>query len=371
MTGQARYTGDHYPAGMLHVACLASPVPHALIRGDRHVGRRRSCRACSPSSPGPTSGTSASAGQLRDLPVLATDRVRFIGQRVAAVAAETREAAEEAVRLIDVDYEDLPAVFDPREALEPPTRRCCTRTAAGYLTMRGGGPRTLPDAPEPAGRPGRRRAARRRWPRRSPPPTGCSSTPSAPRGSTRATSSRTAPSSGSRTTSATSSPPTRRRSPCGPTWPRPPGTRPSRSSSTTGSSGATSAARASPSTSSSASTWPGPPGRPVRSVMSYVEELSGAGPRHAAEITLRTAVRRRRHLPRPLRRRRLRRRRLRGRARPRRTWCRTAGWTPCPRTPSRRPGTGCGPSTRTRCPAGTCGRPARSRPSSPVRRTST
>ena len=50
--------------------------------------------------------------------MLATDRVRFIGQRVAAVAAETREAAEEAVRLIDVDYEDIPAVYDPREALD-------------------------------------------------------------------------------------------------------------------------------------------------------------------------------------------------------------------------------------------------------------
>jgi CO/xanthine dehydrogenase Mo-binding subunit len=80
--------------------------------------------------------------QLRDLPVLAPDRVRFIGQRVAAVAAETREAAEEAVRLIDVEYEDLPAVFDPREALEPDAP-VLHPDPADYRTVRGS--RTLPE----------------------------------------------------------------------------------------------------------------------------------------------------------------------------------------------------------------------------------
>ncbi|MGH6866213.1 MAG: xanthine dehydrogenase family protein molybdopterin-binding subunit [Methyloceanibacter sp.] len=45
--------------------------------------------------------------------------VRFVGQRVAAVVAETEGAAEEACRLLDVDYELLPAVFDPEAAMEP------------------------------------------------------------------------------------------------------------------------------------------------------------------------------------------------------------------------------------------------------------
>jgi len=49
--------------------------------------------------------------------VLAEDRVRFVGERVAAVAAEDRDAAEEALVLIEVEYEELPAVFDPLEAL--------------------------------------------------------------------------------------------------------------------------------------------------------------------------------------------------------------------------------------------------------------
>ena len=73
---------------------------------------------------------------LRDLPVLAGDRVLFIGQRIAAVAAETREAAEEAVRLIEVDYEDLPAVFDPREALTD-AAPVLHPDAAGYQTVKG------------------------------------------------------------------------------------------------------------------------------------------------------------------------------------------------------------------------------------------
>ena len=57
--------------------------------------------------------------QIRDMPVLCWDKVRFIGDRVAAVAAETVDAAEEAIRLIEVDYELLPAVFDPLEAMAP------------------------------------------------------------------------------------------------------------------------------------------------------------------------------------------------------------------------------------------------------------
>ncbi|WP_167761621.1 xanthine dehydrogenase family protein molybdopterin-binding subunit [Blastococcus sp. CT_GayMR19] len=142
VTGSAKYTGDHYPPGLLHVACLSSPHAHALIRGVDTSGAR--------DLPGVHAVlTGADIGDvrfgrfLRDLPVLATDRVRFIGQRVAAVAAETREAAEEAVRLIDVEYEDIPAVYDPREALtaDAPVLH---PEAAGYLTMRGDG-RELPE----------------------------------------------------------------------------------------------------------------------------------------------------------------------------------------------------------------------------------
>jgi CO/xanthine dehydrogenase Mo-binding subunit len=56
---------------------------------------------------------------LRDVPPLAEDRVRFVGEKVAAVAADDPDIAEEALLLIDVEYEELPAVFDPLEAMGP------------------------------------------------------------------------------------------------------------------------------------------------------------------------------------------------------------------------------------------------------------
>ena len=144
VTGQARYTGDHYPSGLLHAASLPSPVPHALVtRIDTRAARE--LPGVHVVLTGADIGDVRFGRHLRDLPVLATDRVRFIGQRVAAVAAETREAAEEAVRLIDVDYADLPGVFDPREALTPEAP-VLHPEAAGYLTMRGG-VRQLPEHP--------------------------------------------------------------------------------------------------------------------------------------------------------------------------------------------------------------------------------
>ena len=56
---------------------------------------------------------------LFDWPVLAIDVVRFNGQYVVAVAAETREEAWAAARAVDVQYEELPAIFDPEEAIAP------------------------------------------------------------------------------------------------------------------------------------------------------------------------------------------------------------------------------------------------------------
>ena len=144
VTGQARYTGDHYPEGVLHVALLASPVPHATIS--------RIDTTAAQDLPGVVAvltgedlGDVRFGRHLRDLPVLATDRVRFIGQRVAAVAAETREAAEEAVRLIEVDYEDLPTVFEPRAALEPDAPVLHPEAAQYAVMSARGGPRRVPE----------------------------------------------------------------------------------------------------------------------------------------------------------------------------------------------------------------------------------
>src|SRR6266581_3477480 len=52
-------------------------------------------------------------------PVLAADRIRFQGEPVVAIAAETPEVADRATELVEVDYEELPGVFDPLDALRP------------------------------------------------------------------------------------------------------------------------------------------------------------------------------------------------------------------------------------------------------------
>ena len=118
VTGGTRYAADVSLPGMLYGAILRSPHPHAIIRSiDASAARRVPgvvAVITGKDAPGHYQGKI-----LRDLPVLCWDRVRYVGDRVAAVAAETREATEEALGLIDVDYEPLPAVFDPLKAMQP------------------------------------------------------------------------------------------------------------------------------------------------------------------------------------------------------------------------------------------------------------
>ena len=65
-------------------------------------------------------GTNSVFGSVvKDQPVVAMDRVRYVGDVIAAVAAEESDIAEEALDLIEVEYEPLPAVFDPAEAMKP------------------------------------------------------------------------------------------------------------------------------------------------------------------------------------------------------------------------------------------------------------
>ncbi len=117
VTGQTHYAGDVELPGMLWGAILRSPYPHAIIKSiDASAARTApGVRAVvtGQDAPGHTMGKI-----LRDLPVLCWDRVRYVGDRVAAVAAESKEAAEEALGLIEVEYAEIPAVFDPIEAMQ-------------------------------------------------------------------------------------------------------------------------------------------------------------------------------------------------------------------------------------------------------------
>ncbi|MBM2831485.1 MAG: coxL [Dehalococcoidia bacterium] len=117
VTGKAKYVIDVMLPGMLYGKMLRSPHPHARII---NIDTSRAARLAGVKAV--ITGRDISPerlGFIRDRTVLAIDRVRFIGEPVAAVAAVTRELAEEAAGLIRVDYEPLPAVFDPEEAMKP------------------------------------------------------------------------------------------------------------------------------------------------------------------------------------------------------------------------------------------------------------
>ena len=115
VTGQAKFAADVMLPGMLWGKVLRSPFPHARIVSIDTSGAR--------ALPGVYAVITGRefphyiGRWKRDLPVLAIDRVRFIGERVAAVATETPEIAEEALSLIGVEYEELPAVFHEMEAI--------------------------------------------------------------------------------------------------------------------------------------------------------------------------------------------------------------------------------------------------------------
>jgi hypothetical protein len=125
ISGGARYTMDVAPAGLLHLKLLRSPHAHARIKSIRKDDALAvpGVRAVLTFEDAPeklysTARHEDESGDPDDTAML--DRVvRFVGQRVAAVVADSEAAAEAGCRKLSVDYELLPAVFDPEEAMRP------------------------------------------------------------------------------------------------------------------------------------------------------------------------------------------------------------------------------------------------------------
>lgn len=116
VTGRARYASDFRMQGMLHAGFVRSPHPHARILAidtsaakaipgvqavltAEDIGHRRFGRT------------------INDWPVLCWDKVHFVGDRVAIIAADTPEALTEAIQAVIVEYQELPPVLDARSAL--------------------------------------------------------------------------------------------------------------------------------------------------------------------------------------------------------------------------------------------------------------
>ncbi|MEQ5868390.1 xanthine dehydrogenase family protein [Sagittula sp. NFXS13] len=122
LTGQGRYVDDIAPEGALHAYVLRSPVAHAVLKGiDTEAAKAAAgvsivltqtdleaagldaqmTFSCAPQRDG-------SKGAAPRRPLLATDKLRFVGEAVAVVVAETLAEAKDAAELIEIDYEDLP-----------------------------------------------------------------------------------------------------------------------------------------------------------------------------------------------------------------------------------------------------------------------
>jgi 4-hydroxybenzoyl-CoA reductase subunit alpha len=122
VTGAAKYTVDLSFPGMLHGKILRSPHPHAKVLGidvskARELPGVRAVITAADTLKKPYGNWRRYPHLLDEFP-LAWDKVRFIGDEVAAVAAIDEDVAEEALNLIEVEYEPLPAVFDPEEAMK-------------------------------------------------------------------------------------------------------------------------------------------------------------------------------------------------------------------------------------------------------------
>ncbi|MCD5400752.1 MAG: molybdopterin-dependent oxidoreductase [Dehalococcoidia bacterium] len=114
LTGEAKYAADVQLPGMLFGKILRSPYPHARILSI-NVDAARSL----PGVRAAVTPFDAPKGQVApDMPILDTE-VRYVGDEVAAVAADDEDLAEAALGLIEVNYEQLPFVTDAVEAIKP------------------------------------------------------------------------------------------------------------------------------------------------------------------------------------------------------------------------------------------------------------
>jgi CO/xanthine dehydrogenase Mo-binding subunit len=124
VTGRSRYFDDHAFEGLLHLKVVRSPHHHARIRSidvsaaERAPGVKRILRAADVPVNKNTLLSLINFGK-DDEPTLAVDKVHYKGEPVVAVIAESEAAAMAARKLVRIDYETLPAVFDVEEALKP------------------------------------------------------------------------------------------------------------------------------------------------------------------------------------------------------------------------------------------------------------
>lgn len=123
VTGRARFASDLFVPGMLRVRVVRSPVARGRIRRIETSRAREVPGVVAVLTARDIPGRNCIPVVFDDLPLLAAEEVRFHGEPVAVVAAETEAAAEEAARRVEVVVEELPPVLDPLESLKPDAPR--------------------------------------------------------------------------------------------------------------------------------------------------------------------------------------------------------------------------------------------------------
>jgi aerobic carbon-monoxide dehydrogenase large subunit len=130
LTGAGQYVDDIKLPGMLHAAFVRSPLAHGLVLSvDVSAARAlpgvvavltgADLETMTFRVPDPLLALFSTGGPTPEFSLLATDKVRFVGDPVAVVIAESRYLAEDGCELVDVEYDDLPAVVDAAFALDP------------------------------------------------------------------------------------------------------------------------------------------------------------------------------------------------------------------------------------------------------------
>jgi CO/xanthine dehydrogenase Mo-binding subunit len=117
VTGKLKYGHDYPDDGFLHGKILRSPHPHALIKGIDIKKAQELEGVAAVLIAKDVPGRNGFGAIIPDQPVICGDKVRFVGDGVALVAAETEKIANQALALIEVDYELLQAVLDPKAGM--------------------------------------------------------------------------------------------------------------------------------------------------------------------------------------------------------------------------------------------------------------
>jgi len=123
VTGEEKFALDHYPENLLWAGAKRAGVPHGRILAVDVSAAQALPGVCAVLTRKDVPGTNRQGIVHKDQPVLAGERVRHRGDPVALVLAENREVLAQALALVRVEIEPLPAVFDPEEALQPDAPR--------------------------------------------------------------------------------------------------------------------------------------------------------------------------------------------------------------------------------------------------------